>query len=582
MICGQLFDEKYRILRVLGQGGMGRVYLAENIKLGTLWAIKEVDKHLPHHTNVMVEPNILKKLNHPALPRVFDIIEDENFIYVIVDYIEGVSLDRKLSDAGKFPEENVIEWARQICDVLNYLHSFKPNPIIYRDMKPSNIILTGDGFIKLIDFGIAREYKTGSESDTIYIGTRGYAAPEQYGAGQTGVASDIYSLGVTLHHLVTGKSPNEPPYDLKPARYYDEKISSELEFIISKCTRQDPAERYQSANELLGDLNGTAIKQASDEGDAGRSLKGGRKRHEASVNFKRLVLTVWDNAEFGCELAYTAARLSEFSVMLMDLDLLEPKVDLLLNVKKTPDRLITDGVLNNSGLGIIMDSISRNCFNAELLAEASVKRRELGNLFILTGSYRLDSYEYYCNDSLTRLIEKSYQHFDITVLLVNRSVYDSYTIISLAKSDFNIIAPRADIDELRVFNRYLAFLRDMQHIPLSKTRFVAFGYDPIVNLREPVLDDLTGGSYLGHVRRSRRREKYRNLKAPYAKRMEKEMVGDYSKILTEFGIIPRKTPLQVLSSLIGGISRNLGSRMKSAAKVLRRKTRRHAGNRYAS
>jgi serine/threonine protein kinase len=209
MVKDNLLEGKYRILSTLGQGGMGRVYLAENIKLGTLWAIKHLQKKPSSSCNLYIEPNILKKLNHPALPRIFDIFEDAGNIYIVVDYIEGVSLDKKLEEVGSFPEEVVLEWAAQLCDVLMYLHGIKPNPIIYRDMKPANIILAEGGRLKLIDFGIAREYKSGTCSDTICIGTRGYAAPEQYGAGQTSVASDIYSLGVTLYHLLTGKSPNE-------------------------------------------------------------------------------------------------------------------------------------------------------------------------------------------------------------------------------------------------------------------------------------------------------------------------------------------------------------------------------------
>ena len=166
---------------------MSRVYLGENIKLGTLWAIKEIKKTNDRKIDFYVEPNILKKLSHPALPRIFDIIESDEFLYIIVDYIEGDSLDKALINEGKFDEKTVLGWTRQICDVLLYLHNLKPNPVIYRDMKPANIILTKEGCIKLIDFGIAREFKSDSDSDTVYIGTRGYAAPEQYGSGQSSV-----------------------------------------------------------------------------------------------------------------------------------------------------------------------------------------------------------------------------------------------------------------------------------------------------------------------------------------------------------------------------------------------------------
>lgn len=250
----QIFDSKYEILKTLGSGGMGTVYLAQNIKLGTLWAIKEVNKKLGDRVDLLAEPNLLKKLAHPSLPRIFDIIEDENYMYIIMDYIEGIPLDKELEKRKSFPEKQVIEWAKQICDALKYLHTMKPHPIIYRDMKPSNLIITPSGEVKIIDFGIAREYKQASTADTTYIGTRGYAAPEQYGTSQTDDRTDIYSLGVTLYHMLTGKSPNDPPYEIKPVREINSKLSRGIEHIITKCIRQDPTQRYQSVDKLLKDI----------------------------------------------------------------------------------------------------------------------------------------------------------------------------------------------------------------------------------------------------------------------------------------------------------------------------------------
>lgn len=250
----ELFDGRYKILKVLGEGGMSTVYLAENVNLGTLWAIKEINKVSNSKVDLLVEPNILKKLKHPALPRIFDIIESDNSIYIIKDYIEGISLDKKLLRSGKIPEQTVIMWSIQICEVLIYLHNLKPNPIIYRDMKPSNIMLTKDNRIKLVDFGIAREYKMDSRNDTAHIGTRGYAAPEQYGLAQSDVRTDIYGLGVTLYHLLTGKSPKEAPYEIRPIREIDESLSIGIEHVIDVCTKPNPDHRYQSVEELVGDL----------------------------------------------------------------------------------------------------------------------------------------------------------------------------------------------------------------------------------------------------------------------------------------------------------------------------------------
>lgn len=165
MQVGDFFDGRYQIVGVLGRGGMGTVYSAKNIHTDSLWAIKEIPGNANAEIDLLVEPNLLKKLEHPALPRLFDILEQNGNLYMVSDYIEGVPLDKKLELEGRCPEENVTGWAIQLCEALDYLHSQEPNPIIYRDMKPSNIILTGDGTLKLIDFGIAREYKLQSDGD---------------------------------------------------------------------------------------------------------------------------------------------------------------------------------------------------------------------------------------------------------------------------------------------------------------------------------------------------------------------------------------------------------------------------------
>ncbi len=253
---GQVFDGKYKILNKVGQGGMSVVYLAMNEKANKQWAVKEVRKDgvLDFEAvkqGLVAETDILKKLSHPNLPSIIDVIDTEDSFIIIMDYIQGNSLNKALDEFGAQPQENVIEWAKQLCDVLGYLHSRNP-AIIYRDMKPANIMLKPDGNITLIDFGTAREFKEKNLADTTCLGTVGYAAPEQFGGmGQTDARTDIYCLGATLYHLVTGKNPCEPPYEILPIRQINPSLSSGLENIIIKCTKSNPAERYQSAAELM-------------------------------------------------------------------------------------------------------------------------------------------------------------------------------------------------------------------------------------------------------------------------------------------------------------------------------------------
>lgn len=230
------------------------MYLAEHKRLHTRWAVKEVAKQQSVRFDFLAESNILKKLQHPMLPRIVDIFENDSHVYLVEDFVEGITLSDWLKQQPRADEELALQWFKDLCNVLRYLHGQTPRPIIYRDLKPSNIMLQPDGSLKLIDFGIAREYKQESSADTTYVGTKGYAAPEQFGKAQTDARTDIYALGVTMYHLVTGKSPYSPPYQFVPARQLVPSLSHGMEYILNKCVQPEPADRYQNVDELLGDL----------------------------------------------------------------------------------------------------------------------------------------------------------------------------------------------------------------------------------------------------------------------------------------------------------------------------------------
>ena len=253
---GSLIDGKYKILNEIGHGGMSTVYLAINEKANKPWAVKEVRKSCRKdfqiiRQSLLMEMELLKKLKHPNLPSIVDVIDDKDNLLIVMDYIEGNTLEKLVQEQGAQKQEEVVKWAIQLCDVLDYLHTRKP-PIIYRDMKPANVMLQPNGNVKLIDFGIAREYKEQNLADTVSLGTKGYAAPEQFGGkGQTDARTDVYCLGVTLYHLLTGKNPCEPPYEIYPIRYWNPKLSGGLESIILKCTQLNPEDRYQSCAEVL-------------------------------------------------------------------------------------------------------------------------------------------------------------------------------------------------------------------------------------------------------------------------------------------------------------------------------------------
>lgn len=254
---GTIIDGKYEILKEIGRGGMSIVYLAMDKRLNKQWAVKEIRKKGSGKNeeivvnSLLAEANMMKRLDHPSLPRIVDIIDNGVTIYVVMDYIEGESLDKILNEYGAQPEEMVVNWAKQLCDALSYLHSQKP-PIIYRDMKPANVMLKPEGNIKIIDFGIAREYKEQNLADTTVLGTKGYAPPEQY-SGQTDPRSDIFALGMTMHHLLTGVDPrNGEPY--APVRQWNPELSEGIETIIDRCVEPAAENRYQSCADLLYDL----------------------------------------------------------------------------------------------------------------------------------------------------------------------------------------------------------------------------------------------------------------------------------------------------------------------------------------
>ena len=257
---GSILGDSYQVLVEIGKGGTSHVYLVMNTRAGKQWAAKEVSKNGNGEKGVIgrhliADVEILKGLRHDHIPAIVDVIEKKDYFYILMDYVEGVTLQEVLQAEGAQDQEDVVKWGLQLCSVFSYLHAQNPK-IIYRDCKPPNIMLKPNRDVVLIDFGAAREYKPDKDEDTTYLGTRGYAAPEQFAsvAGQSDERTDIYNLGATMYHLVTGHNPSQYPYDMYPIRRWNPELSTGLERIILKCTKANPDERYQTAQELAYDL----------------------------------------------------------------------------------------------------------------------------------------------------------------------------------------------------------------------------------------------------------------------------------------------------------------------------------------
>jgi eukaryotic-like serine/threonine-protein kinase len=259
---GVILQERYAIEGTLGIGGMSVVYRGRDMRFKDVvrpCAIKEMYQSAPDSNTRLLnlknferEAGLLATLHHPAIPKVYDFFEEHGRIYVILELIPGQDLEMVLDEAGgPLPEERVARWAVQICDVLSYLHSQEPEPIVFRDLKPSNIMVTPEERIVLIDFGIARNLTRADRKGTV-IGTEGYSPPEQY-RGIAEPTGDLYALGATLHHLLTASDPRlETPFTFheRPLRQLNPRISPELEALIARALEYDMTKRWSSAADL--------------------------------------------------------------------------------------------------------------------------------------------------------------------------------------------------------------------------------------------------------------------------------------------------------------------------------------------
>ncbi len=268
-VIGMILGNRYVPVKVIGRGGMSVVYLVRDLRLNKAWALKEItsDDHV-----LMAEAEILKRLEHPALPRIVDIFEQEKRTCLVMDYVEGETLESLRKRGYVPPEEVALNWMKQLASVLHYLHSQKP-PIIYGDLKPSNIILTPGGRLKLIDFGIAKIDAKGDTHEEITYGTKGFAPPESYRPGAADIRSDIYSLGMTIHCLFTGDDPRDRGYVYHPVRYFRPEISKQTEEILEKCMAKDPDRRFSNCKELT-----KALLPVSDKEKEQRKRKAFTKR----------------------------------------------------------------------------------------------------------------------------------------------------------------------------------------------------------------------------------------------------------------------------------------------------------------
>jgi WD40 repeat protein len=258
-----LLNQRYLIISQVGRGGMGAVYKAEDTKLGSrLVAIKEMSQSNLGPREIAIVTNAFKQeahtlasLQHPNLPSIHDYFNQNGRFYLVMSFIEGETLEHYMetTNKGYLTIKEVLEIGIQLCTVLDFLHSRQP-PIIFRDLKPSNIMRSPNGHIYLIDFGIVRHFKQGQTRDTKALGTLGYAAPEQYGKGQTSPRADIYGLGATLHYLLSGNDPINTPFRFTPLHFQDQTELLDLEMLVIQMVDMDENKRPGSIAAIKQEL----------------------------------------------------------------------------------------------------------------------------------------------------------------------------------------------------------------------------------------------------------------------------------------------------------------------------------------
>lgn len=258
---GHLLQERYRILGVLAVGGMSAVYKAQDLrfsKVKRVCAVKEMVNSAsdPEVRAIILrnferETSILATLSHPGIVQIYDCFSEGNRSYVVLEYVPGRDLETVLAETkGFLSEARVVSWAIQVCEVLSYLHSHEPRPIVFRDIKPSNLMLDEYGRVRLIDFGIAKMFQSGKKGTM--IGTEGYSPPEQY-QGVADPRVDIYALGATIHHLLSKRDPRmEPPFSFhkRPIHETNPSVSRELVEVVNRALEYDVNDRYGSAEEM--------------------------------------------------------------------------------------------------------------------------------------------------------------------------------------------------------------------------------------------------------------------------------------------------------------------------------------------
>ena len=599
MDFSNLFDGKFRLIRLLGSGGCGRVYLAENIRTKSLWAIKEIPCDTSNLQQVEREIDVLKKVRHPALPRIVDVLHENGMFYLIEDYFEGRNVEEILRERKFINAGAAIKWALEICDIMIFLHGQAPEPIIYRDLKPSNIILSPEGSIRLVDFGSVRRYKSDSPSDTVYIGTRGYAAPEQYGLGQTSEQTDVYSFGVTMMQILTGKRPMSASFyghgmgddcggsggcgggggsggcggGGRDIRFIPKQIIA----ILSKCTECDPARRYNNFHEIKNELINVQsnIKPAADRRGCAPSEEPVLALPRPLGVYRCVTISVTQNHEFAFELASRICERYGLKTLILDCDFESTLSELYFTYEKSDNFLLERNSLFHAVKLIEKATYATHCstnaindnttsYLADLHTSNDKQHRFEGEHEIYDGLPGIFPYnssqpeplwlnepnpeysglladKFIHNNGLLlrRFLAEITVFVDVCIILTGQSIFSELNMRCFQNSHYILCPGRVETQSIKTFNNTAILGERFKSIPSSRFKYIIWGYEQNDEGND-VIYELRDESLAGAVRKSKRREGARRggvYNGCYAYAMDRAVKKDYDGIINALGIV---------------------------------------------
>lgn len=276
---GKSILEKYALGRRMHEGAQSRVFALVGMDSGKRFVLKAIPRNGGDSHDIFAQKNLLLS----GLPQIHDVFHTDRYVYVVREFIEGVTLSEMVQGNGPLDEAEAVRLCISLCDSLAKLHHMSP-PLVFRDVKPDNIVLTPSGEVKLIDTESIRTHDAEASTDTVYIGTEGYAAPEQYGYAQTDARTDVYGLGATLAYLLTGKKPERVSYGIKRVSSINLSCTERISDIIDKCTAFHPDSRYQSIDDAKRDLTVLLIKDTRTQEDPQETSQ--TKKREAGRTVK--------------------------------------------------------------------------------------------------------------------------------------------------------------------------------------------------------------------------------------------------------------------------------------------------------